>query len=143
MGDASAAVKILATRGDAGRAGFNGTVLVTARPYLHRLAALNAPGLKLATYPYPRMTPLADHKTLNYLYYLQAKAWAQDMGADEAVILNPDQTISETHSANILVVSGKTIVRPVSTHVLSGVMQGALTRRLEAMGFDIFDRRHF
>ena len=62
---------------------------------------MGATGLKLATYPHPRMTPLADHKTLNYLYYYQAGVWAREQGADEAVILNPDGTISETNTANI------------------------------------------
>ena len=103
---------------------------MTARRYTHRLAALGAPGLKLATYPHRRLSPLADYKTLNYLYYHQAGAWARAQGADEAVVLNPDGTISETHTANILVVSGKTVTRPRSSHVLPGVMQAAVSRRL-------------
>ena len=139
MGDASAALKILATRGDASRSRNNGTLLVTARPYTHRLTALGATGLKLATYPHRRMSPLADHKTLNYLYYHQAGAWAREQGADEAVVLNPDGTISETNTANILVVSGKTVTRPRSSHVLPGVMQDAVCRRLRALGFSIED----
>jgi para-aminobenzoate synthetase component 1 len=139
LGDVSAALKILATRGDASRARNNGTLLVTARPYTHRLTALGATRLKLATYPHRRLSPLADHKTLNYLYYHQAGAWARETGADEAVILNPDGTISETNSASILVVSGKTGIRPRSSHVLPGVMQDAVTRRLRALGFSIED----
>ncbi len=139
LGDATAAVKILATRGDERRARYNGTLLVTARSYTHRLSALGSTGLKLATYPHPRMTPLADHKTLNYLYYHQAGFWAREQGADEAVILNPDGTISETNTANILVVSGKTVIRPRSSHVLPGVMQDAVCRHLHALGFSIKD----
>ena len=86
------------------------------------------------------MSPLADHKTLNYLYYHQAAAWAREQGADEAVVLNPDGTISETNTANLLVVSGKTVTRPRSSHVLPGVMQAAVCRRLQALGFSIEDR---
>ncbi len=141
LGAATAALKLLATRGDPNRSRFNGTVLVTARPYLHRLAALGATGLKLATYPHPRMTPLADHKTLNYLYYQQAGAWAWEQGADEAIILNPDRTLSETNTANLLVVAGKTVIRPQSSHVLPGVMQAAVCRRLQALGFNIESRQ--
>ena len=133
--ESTAAVKILATRGDGSSVGFNGTLLVTARPYTHRLTALGADGLKLATYPHPRMTPLADHKTLNYLYYHQAACWAGEQGADEAVILNPDGTISETNTANILVVSGKTVTRPRSSYVLPGVMQDTVCRCFDALGF--------
>jgi para-aminobenzoate synthetase component 1 len=136
----SAALKILATRGDAGRTRNNGTLLVTARPCTHRLTALGAPGLKLATYPHRRLSPLADFKTLNYLYYLQAGAWAREQGADEALVLNPEGTISETNTANMLVVSGKTVTRPRSSHVLPGVMQAAVSRRLHAIGFSTQDR---
>ena len=113
---------------------------MAARPYTHRVTALGATGLKLATYPHPRMTPLADHKTLNYLYYYQAGVWARDQGVDEAIILNSDRTISETNTANILVVSGKTVTLPRSLHVLHGVMQDAVCRRFHALGFSIMDR---
>jgi para-aminobenzoate synthetase component 1 len=138
--NATAAVKILVTRGNASGPGFNGTVIVTARPYCHRLAASGELGLKLAVYPHPRMTPLADHKTLNYLFYHQAGEWARKQGADEAVILNPDHTISETNTANILLVSGRTVVRPQSPHVLPGVMQDAACHRFNALGFSIVAR---
>ncbi|MBC2709454.1 MAG: aminodeoxychorismate synthase component I [Desulfosarcina sp.] len=140
FGGTTAAVKILATRGDGSAFRFNGTLLVTARPYTHRLAALGARGLKLATYPHPRTTPLADHKTLNYLYYHQAGSWAREQGTDEAVILNPDGTISETNTASILVVAGQTVIRPRSPHVLPGVMQDAICRRFNALGFSIKDQ---
>jgi para-aminobenzoate synthetase component 1 len=86
------------------------------------------------------MSPLADHKTLNYLYYHLAGTWAWEQGADEAVVLNSDGTISETNTANILLVSGKTVTRPRSSHVLPGVMQAAVSRCLHTMGFLIKDR---
>ena len=143
LNDASAALKIMATRGDASRSRNNGTLLVTVRPYTHRLTVLGAPGLKLATCPHRRLSPLADFKTLNYLYYHQAGVWAREQGADEALVLNPDGTISETHTANLLVVSGKTVTRPRSAHVLPGVMQAAVCRRLGALGFSIEDRTIF
>jgi para-aminobenzoate synthetase component 1 len=113
---------------------------VDARPYIHRLTTLAATGLRLATYPHPRQSPLADHKTLNYLNTHLAGVWAREQGADEAVILNPDGTVSETNTANILVVSGKTVTRPRSPHVLSGVMQAAICRRLHGLGFSIMTR---
>ena len=140
LGDASAALKILATRGDGNGSRHNGTLLVTARPYTHRLTALGASGLNLAIFPHRRMSPLADHKTLNYLYYHQAGIWAREQGADEALVLNPDGTISETHTANIMVVSGKTVTRPRSSHVLPGVMQAAVCRRFHSSGFSIKER---
>jgi len=139
LADATAAVKILATRGEEGSQGFNSTLLVSARSYIHRLEALGTEGLRLATFPQPRMTPLADHKSLNYLYYHQAGAWAREQGADEAIILNPDGTISETNTANLLMVFGRTATRPSSPHVLPGVMQAEICRRLTVQGFSILD----
>jgi len=138
LAEAVAAVKILATRGEAVAHG-NNTLLVSARPYIHRLEVLGAKGLRLATFPHPRMTPLADHKSLNYLYYHQAGAWAREQGADEALVLNPDGTVSETNTANLLLVSGRAVTRPASPHVLPGVMQAEICRRLKARSFTLLD----
>jgi para-aminobenzoate synthetase component 1 len=86
------------------------------------------------------MSPLADHKTLNYLYYHQAGDWARARGADEAVILNPDGSVSETNTAGILVVSGKTVIRPRSPHVLPSVMQDEICTRFINLEFTAIER---
>ena len=112
-------------------------LVATARAYRHRLAVLGTNGLQLSVYPEPRQTPLADHKTLNYLFYHQAGSWARARGAHEAVILNPDGTLSETNTANLLMVKGKTVYRPRSPHVLPGVMEGCALDELSAMGLHI------
>ncbi len=135
--ETTAAVKILATRGTRHRAPLDFGLAVTARPYARRPACADSRGLRLVTYPHPRQSPLADHKTLNYLYYLEAGRWALGRGADEALILNPDGTVSETHSANLLLVSGGEVVRPMSAHVLPGVMEQAACGLLAARGFTI------
>jgi para-aminobenzoate synthetase component 1 len=54
----TAAVKILATRGNPESPGENGTLLVTARPYTHRLTARGSQRVELATYP-PRQNDAA------------------------------------------------------------------------------------
>jgi para-aminobenzoate synthetase component 1 len=121
LSDTIAAVKILATRGTRERAPFDYNLMVTATPYIHRLTGKKAPGLALVTEPEPRRSPLADFKTLNYLYYLQAGKRARALGADEALILNPDGSVSETNTASILVVDSQRILLPDSEHVLPGV----------------------
>ncbi|MFZ1986604.1 MAG: aminodeoxychorismate synthase component I, partial [Desulfatitalea sp.] len=128
--DGCAAVKLLATRGSRSAAPWDHTLLVTARPYTHRLAGKSQTGLGLGTYPHSRQTPLADHKTLNYLYYLRAGQWAQANGFDEALILNPDGTVSETNTAGLLIIQGREVIRPLSAAVLPGVMAAAACRRL-------------
>jgi len=135
LGDETAAVKIMATAGDREHPPYNHTLLVTARPYTHRLAGKTAPGLDLAIYPEPRQTPLANHKTLNYLFYYLAGRWAGRTGADEALILNPDGSISETNTANLILIKGKRVLLPRSPAVLPGVMEGAVIRFLKERGF--------
>ncbi|MFC1489474.1 aminotransferase class IV [Thermodesulfobacteriota bacterium] len=140
LNDNTAAVKILAARGDRETPPYNHTLLVTARPYTHRLAGKKKQGLNLAVYPNPRQTPMADHKTMNYLYYFSAGKWAAAQGADEALILNPDNTISETNTANILLIKDKTITIPSSPHVLPGVMEKAVCELLSERGYKIEQR---
>lgn len=141
LGDQVAAVKIIATRGDREKAPFNHTLLVMARPYTHRLELKKSPGLNLSVYPHPRQTPLADHKSLNYLYYLLAGQWAHAQGADEALILNPDGSVSETNSANILLRQGQTIVAPDSPHVLPGIMEKAVCEVCTTWGYKKTNRK--
>ena len=137
--DACAAVKILATRGSRDLAPWDHTLLVTARPYSHRLAG-GKQGLRLATYPQAHQSPLADHKTLNYLYFLLAGQWARARGCDEALVLNPDGSVSQTNTANLLLRIGDMFVRPVSPAVLPGVMSAAVCQELQRLGFEIQER---
>ncbi|SPD75151.1 PabB [uncultured Desulfobacterium sp.] len=136
----TAAVKIMATRGDRDLPPFNNSIIVMARPYVHRLTAMEKPGLNLVTYPEPRQTPLADHKTLNYLYYFLAGRWAKDNGADEALIMNPDGTVSETNTGNILIIKGRTVTVPISPHVLPGIMEAVICRLLSEWGYEIIKK---
>ncbi len=137
LSQTTAAVKIIAARGDRKNPPWNHTLMVTARHYTHRLDVLESTGIRLATYPEARQTPLADHKTLNYLYYLLAGRWAQIQGVHEALILNPDGTVSETNTASILLVKDRTVSRPTSPHVLPGVMEQVVCRQLKSWGYQI------
>lgn len=132
-----AAVKILATFGSRTTPPWDHQVVVSARPYIHRLAGKKDAGLRLATYDSSRQTPLADFKTTNYLFYYLAGGWAREKGADEALILNPDGSVSETNSANILVIQGRTVRVPASCHVLPGVMQRAVCGVLTEFGYEV------
>ena len=132
----TAALRITATGGDP-QAPQEGALWVSAQPYRHRLAVLGTPGLDLRVYPDPRQTPLADYKTLNYLYYRRAAEWARQNGGHEALILNPDGSLSETNTANLLVIRNRTVCRPLSAHVLPGVMEHYACRHLVDLGFRI------
>ena len=83
------------------------------------------------------MSPLADYKTMNYLYYFLAGNWAKNLHYDEALILNQDGSISETNSANILYIIEKNVIMPASPHVLPGVMQANVCALLKKKGYKI------
>ena len=107
------------------------------REYRHRLEVLGKTGLDLVTYPFPRQSPLADHKTLNYFYYYQAGQYARSRQADEAVILNPDNSVSETNTAAIFAVEKNTVLVPESLHVLPSVTLNSVLTLLSDKGYDI------
>ncbi len=107
------------------------------RQYTHRLEMLNQKGLNLITYPEARQMPLADYKTLNYLYYDRAGQFAKSCGGDEAVILNADSTISETNTASIFALKDKTIIVPESLYVLNGVTINSILTILSDKGYGI------
>jgi para-aminobenzoate synthetase component I len=130
-----AAVKLIAAKGSRDFPPYDDTLAVLARPYVHRLK--NKAGISMVTYPNPRQSPLADYKTLNYLYCHQAGKWAAAQGADEALILNPDGSVSETNTANLLLIRNKTAIVPVSPHVLPGTMQEAVCDLLYQWGYVI------
>ena len=136
-----AAVKILATGGTRDKPPYDHSLMVSARSYIHRLEGKSDQGQHLMIYPEPRQTPLAGHKTLNYLYYLLAGRWARESGGDEAVILNPDGSVSETNTANILVMRGKEVLKTVSPHVLPGVMEKSVCRYLQQKGYQIREEK--
>jgi para-aminobenzoate synthetase component I len=94
----------------------------------------------LAIYPHPRQTPLAFHKTLNYLYYYIAGQWALSNSADEALILNPDSSVSETNTANILIIKGKRVIKPFSPAVLLGIMEKQVIECLLKWGYGLETR---
>jgi len=137
LGRQVAAVKILATAGSRTAPPWDHQVIVFARPYTHRLAGKTDAGLRLATFDAPRQTPLADYKTTNYLFYYMAGNWARENGADEALILNPDGSVSETNSANILFIQDRTVRVPASSNVLPGVMQQAVIGILAEFGYEV------
>ncbi len=130
------AIKLIAAK-DAQAGRKNRFLAAFVRKYTHRLDMLGKEGLDIVTYPHPRQSPLADHKTLNYLYYERAGQYAKENGADEALVLNVDRSVSETNTANIFAVEGNTVWVPDSPHVLPGVALKAVLTALEKKGYGI------
>jgi len=136
-----AAVKLAASSGKPGSGERGIRLMVTARPYTHRLAGSPRKGLRLATWPHGRQSALSDHKTMNYMISRVAADWAKAHGADEAILLNADGTVSETNTANILCQIGGKLCVPVSEHALPGTMLAALLEHLAAQGTPVEHHR--
>ena len=130
-----AMIKIIAARGDRSSPPLDDTLLVRATSYTHRLERLGAGGLRLALCREPRATPLAKHKTLSYLFEHLAGKWAMEQGSHEALLLNPDGSISETNSANLIALFGDRAVLPSSEHVLPGITAEKTVSPLRDMGY--------
>jgi para-aminobenzoate synthetase component 1 len=135
--DVPARVRLVATRGTRTTPPWDHRLTIMAGRYVHRLAAYGVEALALATYPQPRQTPLAAHKTLSYIYNNQAGEWAGARGCHEALVLNPDGTVSEGNSTGILVVRGRVVTRPESPAALPSVMAAAVCRQLAAWGYTV------
>jgi len=64
-----------------------------------------------------------------------AGQWARSQGADEALIMNPDATVSETNTAGLIVIQNNKLIRPRSLHVLPSVMQHKAVELLTGRGY--------
>jgi para-aminobenzoate synthetase component 1 len=133
------AVKILAAAGIPGKPETQ-ILLVTAKRYVHRLKTSGRDGLYLATYPHKRFSSLASYKTMNYMFCKMANDWAKQQHCDEAIIVNADETVCETATANILCIIDDKWYRPESDHVLPGTMEAAVSDLLASRCITVHTR---
>jgi para-aminobenzoate synthetase component 1 len=136
-----AVVKMVAAAGRPGDARSPYVLFASAKPYVPRSPRGARPGLRLRVYPHCRHTHLASHKTLNYMFYKLAGDWARRQGADEALILNADRSVSETNTTNVCCVLGGTACFPASEHALPGTMAAEVRQLLPRWGFAVEERR--
>jgi para-aminobenzoate synthetase component 1 len=141
LSSTTAAVKLVAAAGNPGDGRPFPMLFASAKPYSPRPSLSSRPGLRLQVYPHSRHTHLARHKTLNYMYYKLAGDWAKRHGADEALILNADHSVSETNTASVCCVFGHTACFPTSEHALPGALAAEVRRLLPQWGFAVEDRR--
>ncbi|MCP3923206.1 MAG: aminodeoxychorismate synthase component I [Desulfobacterales bacterium] len=129
------AIKIAVSKGSSDSKPYDDNFIVTARKYTHRLKLLNKESLDIGVFEFPRHNYLSDFKTMNYMYYYEAEKWAKKNGFDEAVILNTDGSVSETNTANIILLKDNEFVTPVSEHQLFGTIVKKIIECLLKMGF--------
>ncbi len=117
--------------------------LVSAREYRPRIDFSERWGLCVGIYPEKRHTPIASFKSLNYLFYQKAREWAFKHNFEEAIILNPDGSISEGSSTNIVLIKENRALIPCSTYFLKGIMLDKALGFLTSRGYLLVEKKIF
>lgn len=77
-------------------------------------------------------SPVAVYKTTERSHYQAARRWANDRGADEAILLNPEGQIFDATRSTVWVEKGGMLVTPpLEAGGLPGVMRGHLLKTRE------------
>lgn len=146
LADDIAAAKIVLTRGVAPGMGLpaatDPTLCLTVTRYSGPDSSTYAQGWNLVVFPHGYSPPLASHKSLNYLYYMQARQYALDRGADEAVILDCGGGVAETAAGSLLIRNERAWWRPASEFQLHGTTVEVVSALLAEKGSPV-SRRDF
>jgi branched-subunit amino acid aminotransferase/4-amino-4-deoxychorismate lyase len=116
------------------------TFIITARKYTPVDPLIYDKGWGLHVFREGFSPPLARFKSLNYLYFSLARQAALDVGADEALLLDPHGNVTETAAGSLLLRTDGKWWTPVSPYQLPGISIAQLIRILEDAG-DNVERR--
>lgn len=90
----------------------------------------------------PMANPIAHHKTANRLLQVLARAEADKLGADDALMLNNEGMVCETSSANVFWIESETLRTPaVDTGLLPGVTRAAVIELAGKLGLTVLEAR--
>jgi branched-subunit amino acid aminotransferase/4-amino-4-deoxychorismate lyase len=140
-----ARIKILLTRGLAEGLGLprqgRPTLVIWAGKYEPPSPAEYEAGWPVAVFPERRTTFVGRHKSLNYLFYLAARQYALDQGAQEAVVLEADGAVSEGAATSIVYCHRGKFWTPAGASALPGVTVAMLALGLSRRGIALKDIR--
>ncbi len=145
VGDA--ALRITASRGPLENRGLlpagweqaAATVAIQAWPYAPPSNAVLERGIRAISSAVRRdpRSPLAGVKSTSRADYVYAKLEAIRAGVDDALFLTTDGSISEATSANVWIVSGRTLVTPpLDAAILPGTTRTWLLGNASALGLE-------
>jgi branched-chain amino acid aminotransferase len=113
------------------------TIFILARPYRPHPDQVYRRGISLVISDVRRnaSSPLSAIKSANYLDSLIARQEAADRGADDAVILSSDGTLSEATTSNLFMVRGGDVLTPdTSCGLLPGITREAVIELCGGLG---------
>jgi branched-chain amino acid aminotransferase len=133
-----ARLKILLSRGVVPGLGLpegsHPTLVIWAQPYAPPSVAEYAAGWPVVVFPEPRSTFLGRHKSLNYLFYLAARQYAADKGAQEALVCEAGGLVSEGAATSLVYLRDGQFYTPEAESALPGVTLAVLGRGLAGRG---------
>jgi branched-chain amino acid aminotransferase len=103
----------------------SGNLLITHQRYQEWSEAA-----RLVTYPFPfnPKSPMQKIKSTSYGEYLLAYRYAQDRGADDALLFNTNDVVMEASTANIAaLIGGRWVTPPLTAGALPGITRELLT----------------
>jgi len=115
-------------------------LLITAAPCVGPQPWAQQAGVKLLTYPEPFETPLALRgcKHTSYLPWLMAARWAEQQGAEEALLVDGAGQVSETSRRNVFAWrEGRLWTAPLSSGCLPGITRERVLTLALRQGLDI------
>ncbi|MEW5814067.1 MAG: aminotransferase class IV [Spirochaetota bacterium] len=143
LSEGFARVKIIVTRGMAEpglsfKSTAEPTVLITALPYSLPEQPKYTGGIDVAVFPQPHVSPLARHKSLNYLYYIMARNYAIKRKTEEAILCDHQGRVLECSAANIFVRKGRLInIPPADAPYLHGIMEKHILSIMTDAGYEV------
>ena len=83
--------------------------------------------------------PLPQAKTLNTLVNYLALRRARRAGAHEAVLVNPEDCLTEGSRSNLFVLAGDTLMTPPASQVIAGITRDLVWKLAEARGVEVVE----
>lgn len=129
----SARVRLSVFRMDSNIAGYS----IEATPLAEETNQWQRDGLILCLYPFARKSAdaFANLKSANYLPYILAARYAQDNGADDALVVNQFNYLCDSSKANLFLLKGEVVTTP-SLHqgCVAGVMRRTVIETVKQLG---------
>ncbi len=117
------------------------TVFMFTQPKASAENAAAETGLKLASAPDLRWAR-RDIKSVNLLGQVLAKMHAHEAGADEALLIDADDCVTECGSTSFFIARGNAILtRPLNRDILPGVTRRAVIALCESQGIYLLERK--
>ncbi len=114
-------------------------VIIIAKPLTPTYGDKYEKGLKLITAPITRTPPQClnpNIKSLNYLNNILARIYANQYGADEALLLDINGYVSEATADNIFYIRHGVVGTPPTATNLKGITRATVLELAEKLGYD-------